>query len=103
MIKSILPATFLSSLLISTAWALPIPPTPEVNQASATNLTQVGEKKYYKSEKKYYKAEKKHYQAKKILSNTITVANIGATVIPTAHAAQSGALQPVRFGTAHSA
>ena len=62
MIKSILPATFLSSLLISTAWALPIPPTPEVNQASATNLTQVGEKKYYKSEKKYYKAEKKHYQ-----------------------------------------
>ena len=65
MIKSILPATFLSSLLISTAWALPIPPTPEVNQASATNLTQVGEKKYYKSEKKYYKAEKKHYQAEK--------------------------------------
>ena len=65
MIKSILPATFLSSLLISTAWALPIPPTPEVNQASATNLTQVGEKKYYKSEKKYYRAEKKHYQAEK--------------------------------------
>ena len=62
MIKLILPATFLSSLLISTAWALPIPPTPHVNQVSATNLIQVGEKKYYKKEKQYYKAEKKHYK-----------------------------------------
>jgi hypothetical protein len=61
-IKSILPATILSSLVISAAWGLPIPRTPEVNQASATNLTQVGEKKYYKKEKNYYKAEKKHYQ-----------------------------------------
>jgi hypothetical protein len=60
-IKSILPAIILSSLVISTAWALPIPPTTQVNQASATNLTQVGEKKYYKKEKNYYKAEKKHY------------------------------------------
>ena len=60
----ILPATILCSLVISTAWALPIPPTPQVNQVSATNLTQVGEKKYYKKDKQYYKAEKKHYNKK---------------------------------------
>jgi hypothetical protein len=62
-IRSILPATILCSLVISTAWALPASPTPQVHQPNATNLTRVGyyDKKYYKN-KKYYKAEKKYYQ-----------------------------------------
>jgi hypothetical protein len=60
MIRSILPAIILSSLVLSTAWALPISPAPQVNQAGATNLIQIGEKKY--SKKQYYKAEKKHYK-----------------------------------------
>jgi hypothetical protein len=64
MVRSILP--ILSSLVISTAWALPISPTPQVHQPNATNLTQVGyyDKKYYKKDKKYYQAEKKYYYKK---------------------------------------
>jgi hypothetical protein len=74
MIRSILPAIILSSLVVSTAWALPGPSTPQVNQAGATNLIQIGEKNSYKKQyykakkekqyykKQYYKAEKKHYK-----------------------------------------
>ncbi len=56
MIKSILPATILSSLVISAAWAAPISPN-QVNEYSSTNLVHVGyyDKKYYKKNKKYYK------------------------------------------------
>jgi hypothetical protein len=52
MIRSILPATVLSSMMISTALAWPIP-LAETNQPSATNLVQVGyyDKKY--NNKKY--------------------------------------------------
>jgi hypothetical protein len=54
MIRSILPAAIVSSLVISAAWAAPILPLSQVNQFS--NLAQVGyyDKKYYKN-KKYYK------------------------------------------------
>jgi hypothetical protein len=62
MIRSILPAIILSSLVLSTAWALP-GRTPQVNQAGATNLIQIGEKQYYK--KQYYKAEKEKQYYKK--------------------------------------
>jgi hypothetical protein len=59
-IKTILPAIFLSSLLISTAFALPFSPTS--HEQTATNLTDVGyyDKNYHKQQKKYYKAEKKY-------------------------------------------
>jgi len=62
-IGSILPAAIVSSLVISTAWAVPISPTPEAIQSKATNLTQIGyyDKKHYKKEKQYYKSEKKYY------------------------------------------
>ena len=55
MIRSILPATLLSSLVISGVWAAPISPSP-VNEFSSSNLVHVGyyDKKYYKN-KKYYK------------------------------------------------
>jgi hypothetical protein len=65
MIRSILPGIILSSLVISTAWALPISPAPQVHQPNATNITKVGyyDKKYSKKEKKYYnQAEKKYYK-----------------------------------------
>ena len=56
MIRSILPATLVSLLLISAAWAAPISPTSQVSQFNSTNLAQVGyyDKKYYKN-KNYYK------------------------------------------------
>jgi hypothetical protein len=59
-IKTILPAIFLSSLLISTAFALPFSATS--HEQTAANLTDVGyyDKKYHKQQKKYYKAEKKY-------------------------------------------
>ena len=52
MIRSVLPATILSSLVISAALAAPISPNVQVNQFSSNNLTQVG---YYN--KNYYNKE----------------------------------------------
>jgi hypothetical protein len=54
-IRSVLPATILSSLIISVALAAPISPNMQVNQFSSNNLAQVGyyNKNYYKN-KKYY-------------------------------------------------
>lgn len=54
-----MPATILSSLVISTAWAVPVSSTSPTHQSAATNITNVGY--YYKNQKKYYKAEKKYY------------------------------------------
>jgi hypothetical protein len=64
-IRSILPATILSSLVISAAWAAPISPNLQVNQFSSTNLAQVGyyDKNYYKN-KKYYKHHGYNYYDK---------------------------------------
>lgn len=59
MIRSIMPATILSSLVISTAWAVPVSSTSPAHQSAATNIINVGY--YYKNQKKYYKAEKKYY------------------------------------------
>ena len=61
MIRAILPAALLSSLLISTAFGLPISPTS--HEQTATDLTNVGnyDKHYYNKQKQYYKAEKKYY------------------------------------------
>ena len=55
MIRSILPAALLSSLVISGVWAAPISPKP-INEVSSSNLVHVGyyDKKYHKN-KKYYK------------------------------------------------
>ena len=55
MIRSILPATLLSSLVISGVWAAPISPNP-LNEFSSSTLVHVGyyDKKYHK-DKKYYK------------------------------------------------
>jgi hypothetical protein len=54
-IRSILPATILSSMVISAAWALPVSPTSSnVNQLRSIDFVQIGDKKYYKENKKYY-------------------------------------------------
>jgi hypothetical protein len=55
-IRSVLPATILSSLVISAALAAPISPNVQVNQFSSNNLDLVGyyNKNYYNN-KKYYK------------------------------------------------
>ena len=73
MIRSILPATILSSLVISAAWAAPISPNLQVNQFSSTNLAQVG---YY--DKNYYVTITKTIVAAR---GTIMAADIGVTVI----------------------
>ena len=72
-IKTILPAIFLSSLLISTAFALPFSPTS--HEQTATIFTDVGyyDKNYHKQQKKYYK------QKRSITINTTTAAVIMAT------------------------
>ena len=61
MIKAILSGTILSSLLISTAFALPFAPTS--HEQTASNPINIGyyNKNYYKNQKNYYKAEKKYY------------------------------------------
>jgi len=57
---TILYGTILSSLLISTAFALPFSPTSE--QQTASNHINIGYyNKNYKNQKNYYKAEKKNY------------------------------------------
>ena len=62
MIRSILPATILSSMVISAAWALPVSPTSSnVNQLRSIDFVQIGDKKYYKENKKYYKHSDKYY------------------------------------------
>jgi hypothetical protein len=68
--RSILPATILSSLMISAVWAAPISPASGFNQLSSTNFTQVGDydKKYYKN-KKYYKDKDYKYYGKSYNKN----------------------------------
>jgi len=55
-----LPATLLSSLLISSALALPLSPAPP--ERPAHNIINVGsyDKNYYKNQKKYYKSQNKY-------------------------------------------
>jgi hypothetical protein len=68
--RSILPATILSSLVISAVWAAPISTASQFNQLNSTNLTQVGDsnKKYYKNNK-YYKDKNYKYYGKSYNKN----------------------------------
>ena len=98
MIKSILPATFDGLGIANPAYAGGQP--GECNKPYPSRR----KKNITKAISNTIRPRRNTIRPKRnTIRNTITVANIGATVIPTAHAAQSGALQPVRFGTAHSA
>ena len=62
MIRTIFPAILMSSILISTALALPVSTT--IKEHKAENLTIIGynyDKHYNKQQKKYYKNERKYY------------------------------------------